>query len=409
MTREVETIIVGGGQAGLSTSYFLGRRGRENVILEQAARPANAWRNDRWDSFTFVTPNWTFRLPGAAYDGPSPDGFMTRDEIIGRFENYVERYQLPVEYEVRVTGIEANAAGRRRYLVRTAGEILAADNVVIATGMFQRPRIPASASALSPSISQLHSGQYRNPHSLPPGAVLVAGSGQSGCQIAEELYQSGRKVYLCVGRCGRAPRRYRDRDIFEWLDLTGFLDRTADMLPSVKAKFAANPQVTGRDGGHTLNLHQFARDGVGLLGRFEGGQGTQIRLAADLHENLAGIDRFEVDLLRMIDAYVTRSGLDAPEETLPALRDGYEAELITNMDLSAAGVSTIIWAMGYQFDFSLAKFPVLDDDGYPVQKWGVTDFPGLYFVGLPWLQTQKSGLLLGVGENAAHIASAIAG
>jgi putative flavoprotein involved in K+ transport len=407
VSQKIETIIVGGGQAGLATSYHLTKRGLEHIVLEQASQAGNAWRNDRWDSFTLVTPNWSFRLPGAEYQGNAPDGFMSRDEIVACFEQYVERFHLPVHYRVQVTSVEQKAEGEG-YLVRTKDAVWEARNVVIATGLFQRPKIPSFSADISKQITQLHTGQYRNPQSLPPGAVLVVGSAQSGCQIAQELYQSGRKVYLCVGSAGRVPRRYRGKDIYEWMHLSGFLDRTVDKLPSPKAKFAGNPHASGRDGGQTLNLHQFARDGVVLLGRLQGARDNMIWLGPDLKENLAKVDKFEAEILKMVDGFIAQNRLNAPSENLPTLRDGYEAEEITELNLPSAGITTIIWAIGYSFDFSLVKLPIFDGDGYPNQKRGITDYPGLFFMGLPWLYKYKSGHIIGVGEDASFTASAIA-
>jgi putative flavoprotein involved in K+ transport len=402
--ENVETVIVGGGQAGLAVSYYLTQRGRPHTILEQASQPAEAWRNHRWDSFTLVTPNWTVRMPGAEYQGDDPDGFMPREEVVAYLEDYIERFSLPIQYGVRVSSVEANGAG---YLVHTGEATIETSNVVIATGLFQKPRIPPLSANLPVEVQQLHSSEYRNPAALPAGAVLVVGSAQSGAQIAEELYQSGRKVYLCVGGSGRGPRRYRGKDITWWLNKIGW-DVTVDKLPSPKAKFAASVQASGKDGGHTINLHQFARDGVVLLGRMQAAQGGKITLAPDLMENLAKVDKFEADLLKRIDDYIEKNGLDVPQETLPELRDGYDAEMITELDVQAAGVTSVIWATGYKFDFGLVKLPVLDGDGYPTQKRGITDYPGLYFVGLPWLHTAKSGLLFGVGDDAASIVSHIA-
>lgn len=407
MVQQVETVIIGGGQAGLATSYHLSQRGREHIVLEEAAQAGNVWRNDRWDSFTLLTPNWSFRLPGAEYQGDAPDAFMERDEIVANFERYVEQFNLPVHYQERVISVEQKADGKG-YLVRSAGTIWDAQNVVVATGLFQEPKIPPYSADLSPQITQLHSGRYRNPQALPSGAVLVAGSAQSGCQIAEELYQSGRRVYLCVGSTGRVPRRYRGKDIYEWMNLCGLLDRTADALPTPRAKYAGNPHVSGRDGGRTLNLHQFARDGVVLLGRLQGARENTIWLANDLKENLAKVDKAEADIVNLIDRYIADNGLQAPPEILPDLRDGYDAEEIREIDLRFAGITTIIWAIGYRFNFNLVKLPIFDGDGYPIQKRGVTDYPGLFFVGLPWLYKQKSGHIFGVGEDADFIASAIA-
>ena len=337
---------------------------------------------------------------------------MPRDEILGVFERYAAGHELPVRFGVDVTAVEP-LAGRPGYLVRTVGadrvgSDFEAQNVVVATGMYQRPKIPAFSSGLPTDVLQLHSGQYRNPASLPPGAVMVVGSGQSGCQIAEELYKSGRRVYHSIGSAGRAPRRYRGKDTYEWLVLAGFFDRTPDMLPSPKARFAPDPHLSGAGGGHTLNLHRFARDGVTLLGHLRGVTDGRLDVAPDLHESLSKADQFEAQLVKLIDGYIAKNGLDAPEERLPELRDGFDQAVITELDVRTAGITTVIWAAGYRFDFSWVKLPVCDEDGYPVQERGVTRYPGLYFVGLPWLHTRKSGLLLGVGEDAEYIAGRIA-
>jgi len=403
MTEQVDTIIVGGGQAGLSTSYHLTQQGREHVILEQADQAAQVWRN-RWDSFTLNTPNWMTCLPGAEYQGNDPDGFMPRDEIVAYFEAYIERFELPVRYGIRVTSVEPIEAG---YLVSTDEGEFEAANVVIAAGLHQQPKIPPFSTNLPAEIRQLHSSEYRNPEALPPGAVLVVGSAQSGCQIAEELYQSGRKVYLSVSSSPRIPRRYRGKDITWWLNAVGFFDKTADQLPSPKAKFAPSPHSTGKDGGHTINLSQFERDGVVLLGHIQSVQADRIVLTPDMKENLAKADKFEADFVRDIDHYIESNGLDAPLDPLPELSDGYEAEELTDLDLNSTGISSVIWATGYKFDFGLVKLSAFDEDGYPLQKRGVTEFPGLYFIGLPFLYKFKSGLLAGVGDDAAYIASAI--
>ena len=404
MTEHIDTIIVGGGQGGLSTSYHLLRQEREHVILEQADKSAKAWR-ERWDSFTLITPNWTIRLPGAEYQGDDPDGFMAREEVVAYFDEYIERFDLPIRYGIRVTSVEPIEAG---YLVSTDEAEFEAANVVIATGLYQQPRIPPFSTHLPSAIRQLHSNEYRNPEALPDGAVLVVGSAQSGCQIAEELYLAGRKVYLSVSGAGRLPRRYRGKDVTWWFDEMGIADRTVDLLPSPAAKFAGSAHGTGKDGGHTINLHQFARDGVVLLGHIQSVQEDRIVLAPDLKESLANADKLEVDIVKQVDEYIEKIGLDAPIETIPELRDGYEAELILEVDLKSVGITSVIWATGYKFDFSLVKLPAFDEDGYPVQKRGVTEYPGLYFVGLPFLHTLKSGLLFGVGDDAAHVVSAIA-
>jgi putative flavoprotein involved in K+ transport len=403
--ERIDTVIVGGGQAGLATSYYLTQQGREHVVLEQADQAANVWRNERWDSFTLVTPNWTLQVPGAEYDGADRDGFMPRDQIVAYFERYVDRFALPVRYNARVLSIEPmDSAG---YQVLTPECTYAATNVVIATGFEQHPRLPAFAAGLSAAVTQIHSSRYRNPESLPEGAVLVVGSAQSGAQIAEELYQHGRDVFLSIGGAGRAPRRYRGKDVVDWLSRIGFFDITPDKLPVPKEQFAA-PHVSGTKGGHTLNLHQFARDGVTLLGHLRGASGGAVSIAPDLHETLAMVDHFEREVQQMIDGYVQANGLDAPEEELPELRHGYEQPIVEELDLVANGITTVIWATGYRYDFSLVKMPVLDGDGFPIQTRGVTPHAGLYFVGMPWMPSLKTGILAGVSECAKHIASQIA-
>jgi putative flavoprotein involved in K+ transport len=404
MDQTIETVIVGGGQAGLSTSYFLSQRGREYVVLEQAPAAGNAWRNGRWDSFTLVTPNFTILIPGAEYHGNDPGGYLPRDEIVAYFERYVERFALPVQYNTCVSSVEPNNAG---YIVKTGHDTFHAANVVIASGFFQRPKLPSYSSHLPAHITQVHSGKYRSSRALPPGAVLVVGSAQSGCQIAEELYKSGRRVYLCTCSTGRAPRRYRGKDIFEWLGMIGFLDRTPDQLPSPQARFAGNPQLTGAHGGHSLSLHQFSRDGVRLLGHLRDVQDGRLVLAPDLRDCLATADKFEADIVKRIDGYIQKNGLDAPEDELPHLQDGYSVEPVTELDLASAGISAVVWAIGYTFDYSLVKLPVTTEDGYPIQQRGVTRYAGLYFIGLPWLYKLKSGFIFGVGEDAAYIAEHI--
>jgi len=399
--EKIETVIVGGGQAGLSTSFHLKHLGHEHVVLEQAEQAGNAWRNDRWDSFTLVTPNWSFQLPGAHYDGEDPDGYMPKDEIVKYFERYVETFNLPVQYGTTVT--EVAPLDEKGYRVMTDRGTFLANQVIMATGSFQKPKIPEFSRSIPHHIKQLHSGQYRNPAQLPDGAVLVIGGAQSGLQIAEELYQAGRRVFVCTCSAPRLPRRYRGRDIVSWLVDTGFWDQTQDKLPSPKARLAGNPQVTGKNGGHTLNLHQFARDGVTLLGHVAAVEDGHAYFKPDLVENLARSDKAEKDVIGMIDRFIQVNGMDVPRDELPNLQDGYAADIITSLDLEAENITTIIWAMGYASDDSLVKLPLTDDDGFPLQERGITRYPGLFFVGTNWLYKRKSVTLLGMNEDVEYL------
>ena len=403
MAEYINTIIVGGGQGGLATSYYLQQHGIPNVIFDKSDKVAHSWRN-RWDSFTLVTPNWMVRLPGAPYDGDNPDGFMTREEIVVFFDDYVDRFTLPLELGISVSSIKYNQTG---YVVRTNAGRYEASNVLIATGYYQKPRIPSFHTKLSSNFTQLHSSQYKNPQSLSDGAVLVVGSAQSGAQMAEELYQSGRKVFLSVSGAGRLPRRYRGRDVTRWMKDMGYFDRTVDELSSPKDRFASSSQATGKNGGHTINLHQFAKDGVVLMGRVEDAVKERIILSDDLKENLARDDKFEAEFIQEVDQFIKQNEIDASPESLPKLTDGYDAEVIQELNLKSSGIKTVIWATGYQCDYSLVKVPVFDEEGIPIHNRGVTDYPGLYFIGLPFLYTGLSGVIAGVGTDAKHIASEI--
>lgn len=327
--------------------------------------------------------------------------------MIDYLEGFAAAFDPPVRFGVRVMSVERNLGDG--YLVHTDSGTLQLENVVVAAGTYQQPRIPPFSAGVAEDIIQLHSSDYRNPESLPDSAVPVVGTGQSGCQIAEELYQSGRRVYLCVGSAGRVPRRYRGKDAVQWMSEIGFLDRTVDMLPSPAARFAPSVHASSKDGGRTLNLHQFARDGVRLLGHMEGADGRRVYLAPDLREGLASADKAAAEFKQAVDEYIVKTRQDAPEPPAgPGPQDGYDVDIVRELDLEEEGIRTIIWATGYTFDFGWVKLPVLDEYGYPVQERGVTEYPGLYFVGLHWLHTITSGLLAGVGEDAAHVVDHIA-
>ena len=335
---------------------------------------------------------------------------MPRADVVHHLEQYAASFQAPVRCGVQVTAVDPAQDGQG-YRVSTADGATYAAATVVATGSFQFPKPAPFSGALPLEIMQLHSSHYRHPSTLPPGAVLVVGSADSGCQIAEELNESGRRVYLCVGRVGRRPRRYRGNDFMFWVVTLGRVEQTADQLPSPSARFAANPQLSGKYGGHTINLHQFARDGMVLLGRLVGVDGYRIALAPDLQENLSHADQASEDFRNEVDAFVRRTGMAVPEpepDPVDEVRSDAGRHAPTAMDLKAAGITTVIWAIGYGFDYRWIHLPVCDEYGFPVQQRGVTRFPGLYFLGMNFLYNRKSGILLGVGEDATHIATAIA-
>jgi putative flavoprotein involved in K+ transport len=409
-TEQVDVVIVGGGQAGLALSYYLTAQSRELLILEQE-RIVESWRSKRWDSLRLIAPNWTLRLPGFMYAGDDPDGFMGKEEVVAQLETYARSFGAPVCEGVRVTAIERSPVDAG-FLLRTQGASYKAPQVVLATGALQQPRVPDCTAQFPGSVVQVLAPDYRNPQQLPPGAVLVVGSGETGCQIAEELVRAGRRVYLCVGRSWWLPRRYRGQDIAFWFRSLGWFKRTVDDLPPGTRTGESNPQLTGGDGGHDINAYTLARQGVVLLGRLEGIGNGRLTLGDDLAVNLARGDEQARQFLQTIDAHIVAQGLEAPAEAWPAdLRapDMSVPESPGALDLARAGISTVIWATGYRPDLGWVGLPFLDGQGYPIQRRGVTTIPGLFILGLDWLYTAASGIFPGLGDDAAYLTEQVTG
>jgi putative flavoprotein involved in K+ transport len=406
VTERIETVIVGGGQAGLAMSYHLGQLGREHVILERA-RVAERWRSERWDSLCFQAPNWNMRLPGFAHHAADPDGFAPRDDVVRYIEAYASAIGAPMRCGVTATALRQQPGSTHLMIESTVG-CFEAENVVIATGPFQTPAAPPISCR---KTLQLHSSRYRNPELLPPGAVLIVGSGNSGCQIAEELCATDRRVYLSVSAHQRTPRRYRGKDFIWWNLALGDADTTVDQ------RLDAQPSrlMTGVGGGHDIDLRQLAADGVVLLGRVLGGRDGKIALAPDLGQNLARGDASLTALVRRCDEHVVRDGLDfpAPDASAKTTPDPKEvSDPIRTLDLAAAGISAIIWANGFRYDFGWIDLPIFGSctepsNRVPSHKRGVTCVPGVYFLGLPWLHKWKSAFLFGVGEDAEYLAAQI--
>lgn len=398
-------IIVGGGQAGLSVSWYLKQRGIEHLILEQRTA-CHTWRDKRWDSFCLVTPNWQCRLPGFAYAGDDPDGFMKRDEIVAYLDGFVAALAPPLREGVTVTSLKRNAQGS--FELRTSSGDYLAEQVVIASGTYHSPRVPRMAERLTPTVKQLHTSEYRNAAQLPAGAVLVVGTGQSGCQIAEDLHLSGRRVHLCVGSAPRVARRYRGRDVVAWLEDMGHYDLPVHEHPlkdAVRAK--ANHYVTGRDGGRDIDLRTFARDGMALHGRLLDIDDGVLRFASDLSYNLDQADATFLAINRGIDTYIDKHGIDAPgEEPYQPVWQPSDASL--TLDYAAAGITSVIWSMGYHSDYAWVELPVFDGKGRPAHHRGVSPVAGVYFVGLPWLHTWGSGRFSSVSRDAGYLAEQIA-
>jgi putative flavoprotein involved in K+ transport len=348
-------------------------------------------------------------LPGYAYQTDDADGFAPRKDVTRFLESYAGFIHAPLRCGVRVVSVRQKA-GAECLLIETETGTIEAVNVVVATGSFHRPAIPPCSAAIPSKIFQLHSKHYRNPGQLPPGAVLVVGCGASGCQIAEDLYQSGRRVYLSLGRYRRVPRRYRGRDVFWWLDVMGILDRPIDQFPEIK-KWRV-PLVTGVNGGHDIDLRRFAADGVTLLGRVREVRGPNLILDPGLDKTLRDGDGWFASFRRSADDYAREARIDLPNAERPdeASPPGQAIpDEILQLDLTATGFTSVVWASGFRYDFSWVQLPVLDEGGEPVQIRGVTGCPGLYFLGLRRMHSLNSGTLSGVGKDAAHLADQIMG
>ncbi|CAN7716136.1 NAD(P)-binding domain-containing protein [Variovorax sp. LjRoot130] len=400
--EKVYTAIIGGGQAGLAMSRHLSCLGREHVVFERG-RIAERWRSQRWDSLMFQFPNWTIALPGLSYATDEPEGFAHKDEVVLFIESYCSFVAAPVRLGVEVSALRAHSSG---FELDTSEGPLLATNVVVATGPYQLSRLPHIHRDLPARLLQLHASEYRSPTALPEGAVLVVGSGASGCQIADELMESGRRVFLSVGHHRRVPRRYRGRDVFWWRRELGEWDQTVDTTPPERRR--TTPLLTGVRGGYDVDLRQSAARGVCLLGRIAGVAGGRIAFAPDLECRLQEADAAYGEFIAACDALAReRDGL-APRE--PAGERAVRA--LTgreDLDIEADGIAAVIWATGYELDFGWIEFPIFDAGGRPLQYRGATSVPGLYFVGLHFMHKLKSSLVSGVGEDAAHIAGLIAG
>src|SRR5262245_40134163 len=362
MNEQIDTVIIGAGHAGLTMSYYLSQAGLEHVILERG-QAGERWRSERWDSFCFQFPNWAIELPGFKHQCDNPEAFAPGREVVRFLDDYAALIKAPVRCGVTVTSLEQSPR-EGRYQIHTQNEPIQAANVVIATGPFQLPAIPPISAQVPPDLFQVHSSKYRNSHQLPSGAVLVVGAGSSGYQITEDLTQSERRVYLSVGRHRRVPRRYRGRDFGWWGSTMGIWDHTVDMLPSPQAKNDPVPLLTPANGGHDVDLRHMAAHGVTLLGRLEAITGSKLVIADDLQKNLADGDLRFIEYKKAVDNYVRKTGLNVPEDISSdqGVTEPDEAlHPILRLDLKAAGISSIVWATGFHYEFGWVKLPIFGD------------------------------------------------
>ena len=401
-----DVVIVGAGQAGLSLSHYLQQRGIDHLLLEKHT-PVHAWRHQRWDAFCLVTPNWQCKLPGHAYSGTDPHGFMKKDEIIAYLDAFVAKVNPPMLTGVTVRHVQAVPEGG--YAIQTSAGDFTAGQVVVCSGGYHEPVVPRLAERLPSHIVQLHSEQYRNPQALPEGAVLVVGSGQSGAQIAEDLHLAGKRVHLAVGDAPRCARFYRGRDVVDWLADMGYYDMPVDQHPLREGvRDNTNHYVTGRDGGRDIDLRAFARDGMRLYGLLDGLQEGVMTFQDTLAGALDQADKVYNGINAAIDKHIAQQGLEAPPPSVyEAVWQPTAGDAHTRLDLAAAGITAVIWCIGFKPDFGWVDAPVFNGRGQPVHRRGVSPQPGLYFLGLPWLYTWGSGRFSGVARDALHLAEQI--
>jgi putative flavoprotein involved in K+ transport len=401
-SKHHSVVVIGGGQAGLAMSHTLTRDGVEHVVFEKN-RIAHSWRTQRWDTFCLVTPNWQCKLPDFRYQGDDPHGFMRRDEIVAYVEDYAKTFNAPVREGVGVTKLSRDG---NLFRLETGEGPVTADAVVLAVSGYHVPNIPRVAERLPASVVQIHSSAYRNPDQLPPGPVLVVGSGQSGCQIAEDLHLAGRTTHLAVGAAPRCPRMYRGRDAVDWLADLGQYDLPVDDHPlKEKVRKNANHYLTGRDGGRDIDLRRFATEGMALHGRLKDVTEGALMFGDDLPKNLDNADNVYNGICALIDKHIAEKAIDAPPgfRSVPLWQPSYGGETI-----DASGFAAVIWATGFRSDWSWVDLPIFDGAGYPTHKRGVTTMDGVYVLGLPWLYTWGSGRFVGVGRDAEHLGERIA-
>ena len=397
-------VIVGGGQAGLSLSYFFSQGGVDHVVYEKKTA-MHTWRSERWDNFCLVTPNWQCQLPGHAYEGADPHGFMRRDEILRYLDGFKAKLRAPLEEGVTVGRVTQGREGG--FEVRTDAGTVTADNVVVASGGYHQPVIPRMAERLPADVLQIHSAQYRNAAALPPGRVLVVGCGQSGAQIAEDLHLAGREVVLAVGEAPRCARFYRGRDVVDWLADMGYYEMPVDDHPLREGvRDNTNHYVTGRDGGRDIDLRRFAREGMQLYGRLYAIEDGQLRFTPTLAAALDHADAVYNGINASIDKFIASKGIDAPPGGCytPVWKPECERSALA---LAGSGIATVIWCIGFTPDFSWLDAPVFNGRGQPCHHRGVTRVPGLYFLGLPWLHTWGSGRFSGIARDAQYVAASV--
>ena len=410
----LDVAVIGAGHAGLSVSYYLKKYELNHIIFERE-RIGESWRSQRWDSFTMNTPNKNNILPGQEYSGSKPQEFCTAKEFVTALEEYALQFQLPVKEYSKVISVEKNSSEQTFTISVSENSTIKnyiSKQIVISSGSQNEKKIPSFAGNISSDILQLHTAEYRGTSQLLPGAVLVTGSAQSGCQIAEDLAEAGRRVYLATSIVPRIPRRYRGKDIVDWFMEMNFFNVKTETITDPKIFAIKVPQISGiGQFGHTLSLQSLAKKGVTILGKMENANASDVFFIPNAHEHIKFADGFSQTAKSMVDEFILKNGINADEpEVDPADMpdpDASCASNITRLNLKEQNINSIIWSTGFHGDFSYVKLPVFDHDGNPKHKNGISAINGLYFLGLPWLRMRKSAMIFGINDDALFIADEV--
>jgi len=402
-TTHYDVIIVGSGQAGMSMSYHLKQDNISHLVIEKNNEIAYNWKNERWDEFCLVTPNWQCQLPGHHYQGDDPDGFMIKDEIVDYLQSYFDSFKPPVVFNSVVSSItKIDGIFHVETLSDGVANHYTAEQVVLACGSYHQTFVLPAAQNMPEKITHIHSRDYKNAASLPDGDVMVVGTGQSGAQIAEDLHLQGKQVHLCVGNAPRVNRRYRGKDVVQWLEDMNYYDTTIDQHPDgANAPHSTNHYVTGRDGGRDLNLRIFAEQGMKLYGQLGKVENGQANFLDDLKKHLDNADSSAKRITDKIEEYIQFCHIEAPKDD--NIHSDYLPDSPLTLDMNTSKISTVIWATGFRMNFDWVKLPAFDERGLPIEKRGISPVEGLYFLGLNWMNTWGSGRFFHVGRDAGFL------
>jgi len=404
--RDITTVVIGAGHCGLAMSRCLTDRSIDHVVLERG-EPANSWRTQRWDSFRLLTPNWLTRLPGYSYRGDDPDGFMAAPEVAQLIDEYAALTAAPVLTQTTVTSVRPSDGG---YVVQTDQDSWQSRSVVLASGACNIPVVPALQDAVPAEVLMVTPAGYRGPDQLPEGGVLVVGASASGIQIADEVHRSGRAVTLAVGEHVRMPRTYRGLDILWWMEAAGVLDERYDEVADiVRARSLPSMQLVGSSDRATIDLNALTAMGVRLVGRLAGVRDGLAQFSGSLLNVCALADLKLGRLLDTLDAWAAGAGVDGAGPPVRFAATKVSPTPPLSVDLRSGEIRTIIWATGFRPDLSWLDVPVLDRKGRVIHDGGVTRWPGLYLIGMPFLRRRKSSLIDGAAPDARDLASHLAG